>query len=95
VSGLLNHLSEDFSRRMEVRRGMLAHLGLSFTDDEATELRGDLRRTLLCCASCGNPDVCRGWVTQNQLGTPMFCQAREAFARLDHATRREETRMRA
>lgn len=86
MSSLLTHLTDDFHSRMEARRGMLAHLGLEFTDREAETLRPDIRETLLSCARCGNPEICRGWISQKRPGTPMFCRARDAFLRLEAAT---------
>lgn len=96
MSGLLQHISDDFHGRMQVRRRMFGHLGLEFTDDESAVLRSDIRETLLSCASCGNPDVCRGWVSQNRPGMPVFCRARDAFLRLEAALHEgERPRLRA
>jgi hypothetical protein len=93
---LLDHITDDFQRRLAVRRRMLGHLGLDFTDDEARCLRDDLRQTLLACARCGNPDICEGWVSQNRPGMPMFCRARDAFLRLEAASAAPEpARLRA
>ncbi len=86
MSGLMQHISKDFEKRMTVRRGMLAHLGLAFTDEDAARLRPDIRETLIACSCCANPDTCRGWVRQKRPGTPMFCRARDAFLRLEAAT---------
>lgn len=83
MSGLLNSMSEDFSRRIELRRRMMAHLGLFPTDGECTALRSEIRESLICCARCPNPDICDGWIAQNRPGTPMFCRARETFLRLE------------
>jgi hypothetical protein len=78
-------MSEDFSRRLRVRRKMMAHLGLCPTDAQCAEHRADLRETLLTCARCADPAVCEAWVAQDRPGTPMFCRSREMFLRLESA----------
>jgi hypothetical protein len=88
MSGLLDSMSEDFSRRIEVRRRMMEHLGLFPTDSQCAALRAELRDTLICCARCADPAVCAGWVAQNRPGMPMFCRARETFLRLEAALAR-------
>ena len=85
MSGLLDAMSRDFSRRIEVRRKMMDHLGLCPTDTQVAAQRDDIRRTLIACAHCSNPEVCEGWVAQDRPGTPMFCRARDAFLRLEIA----------
>jgi hypothetical protein len=85
MSGLLDSMSEDFSRRIVVRRQMMAHLGLSLTESQCLEHRAPLRDTLIACARCPKPEVCAAWVAQNRSGTPMFCRARETFLRLEIA----------
>jgi len=85
MSGLLNTISEDFSRRIAVRRQMMGHLGLSPTDSQCLEHRAPLRDTLIACTRCPEPEVCAAWVAQNRPGTPVFCRARETFLRLEHA----------
>lgn len=96
MSGLLQHLSDDFDRRIAVRRHMIAHLGIVLTDDDVAGNQADVRTTLLCCARCSNPEICEGWIRQNRAGTPMFCGARDAFLRLALATERPgKTRLRA
>jgi hypothetical protein len=96
MSGLLNSMSEDFSRRIAVRRGMMAHLGLCPTDGECLTHRAAIRETLIACTRCPNPEICEGWVAQNRPGTPMFCRARETFLRLEAALAPpEDIRLRA
>jgi hypothetical protein len=85
MSGLLDSMSEDFSRRIVVRRQMMAHLGLSPTDSQCLEHRAPLRETLIACTHCPEPEVCAAWVAQRRPGTPMFCRARETFLRLELA----------
>ena len=85
MSGLLDSLSRDFSHRIEVRRKMMAHLGLHPTDSEAVALREDLRETLLTCTRCPHPDVCEGWIGQDRPGVHVFCRARDSFLRLEAA----------
>lgn len=85
MSGLLDGISEDFSRRIEVRRRMMAHLHLAPTDSQCAEHRAALRETLISCTRCPDPEVCAAWIAQNRPGTPMFCRARETFLRLEVA----------
>ena len=85
MSGLLNALSRDFSRRIAVRRKMMGHLGLAPDDAQCLAHRDALRATLVACAHCPEPEVCAAWVAQGRPGTPMFCRARETFLRLEAA----------
>jgi hypothetical protein len=85
MSGLLNTISEDFSRRIAVRRQMMAHLGLAPTDSQCIEHRTPLRDTLVACTRCPEPEVCAAWVAQGRPGSPVFCRARETFLRLEAA----------
>ena len=85
MSTLLQHISDDFHRRMTLRRRMLAHLDIEIPDDLVIALRPDIKSTLSACRSCGNPDVCEGWIDQSRPGAPAFCRARDAFLRLDSA----------
>jgi hypothetical protein len=85
MSGLLNSVSEDFSRRIQVRRRMMGHLGLAPSDAQCVEHRAALRDTLISCARCPEPEICAAWIAQNRPGTPMFCRARETFLRLEVA----------
>jgi hypothetical protein len=83
VSGLLQHITADFDRRLAVRRAMFAHLSIDIPEDRAAEVQADLRETLLACARCTNPGIPAGWVAQGRDGMPLFCHAREAFLRLE------------
>lgn len=85
MSGLLDALSRDISRRMALRRRMMVHLGLEPTDGECAAHRDDIRETLLACSRCADPAVCEGWIAQNRAGVPAFCRARESFLRLEAA----------
>ena len=87
MSSLLQHLKDDFDRRMTLRRRMLSHLDIVVPDTMIVELRPEIRETLKACQSCGNPEICEGWIDQNRPGAPMFCRARECFLRLDAACR--------
>ena len=96
MSGLLNGMSEDFSRRIAIRRGMMAHLGLFPTDSDCLTHRAAIRDTLIACTRCPNPDICEAWVAGSRPGTPMFCRARETFLRLEVALAPpDEIRLRA
>lgn len=79
---LLDHIREDFDRRMAVRRRMLQHLEIDVSEDRAEDMRPALRATLLACASCPNPAICEYWVGHGRPGTPLFCSARPAFETL-------------
>ena len=85
MSPLLNCISKAFDRRMGLRRRMLAHLGLAPTQAEAPEMYDDLRATLLACSGCAHPDICEYWLDKAHDGSPLFCEARLAFARLNAA----------
>lgn len=85
MSGLLDTLSQDFSYRIEIRRKMMAHLGLHPTDREAEEFRDDLRATLLSCARCPHTSQCERWMGESRPGTPAFCPGRDSFLRLERA----------
>jgi hypothetical protein len=76
---LMDHVREDFDRRMAVRRKMLTHLGIDVPEDRADHHRPALRATLLACAGCQNPAVCEFWIANARPGTPLFCGARPAF----------------
>jgi hypothetical protein len=78
-------MSKDFSHRIAVRRGMMAHLGIFPSDSDCTTHREALRTTLRACTRCPNPDVCESWVACDRPGLPLFCRARETFLHLEHA----------
>lgn len=88
MSGLLEHVNYDFDRRMTARRGMMAHLGLCPDEAEASEIREELRATLLACGRCDAPGRCLAWQKTARPGMPPACCAREAFARLEVACSR-------
>jgi hypothetical protein len=83
MSGLLDAMSNDFSHRIAVRRGMMAHLRIFPTDSDCTTHREALRTTLMACARCPKPDVCESWVAHRHPGLPLFCLARETFLHLE------------
>ena len=85
MSGLLNSMSEDFSRRVALRRRMMGHLGLFPNDADCNRHRAEIRNTLIACSRCADPDICEAWIAQGRPGTPVFCRAREAFLRLEVA----------
>jgi hypothetical protein len=85
MSGLLDGLSKDFTRRLTIHRHMLTHLNLHPTDRDCAIHRAPLRDTLIACSRCPNPEVCDGWIAQKRPGLPLFCQARESFLHLEQA----------
>lgn len=85
MSDLLDTLSRDFSHRIEIRRKMMAHLGLYPTDTEAEALRHDLRDTLVSCARCPHTCQCERWMEEGRAGTPAFCLGHDSFRRLGAA----------
>lgn len=89
MAGLLEHVNYDFDRRMTARRGMMAHLGLCPDEAEASEIREELRATLLACGRCDAPRALPGLAEDRvpRNATPACC-AREAFARLEVACSR-------
>jgi hypothetical protein len=96
MSGLLDSVSKDFSHRIAVRRGMMAHLGIFPSDSDCRTHRAALRTTLVACTRCPNPALCESWVARHQPGLPLFCHARETFLHLEQALAPpEEARRRA
>lgn len=89
MADLLEHVSFDFERRMTARRGMIAHLGLCPDGVEASEIREELRGTLLACGQCDAPGRCLAWQKTARPGMPPSCRARDAFARLAAACDRQ------
>lgn len=81
MSGLLDSVSDGFSKRMTARKRMAAHLGVHLTEDNP-QLRPYVRDTVLACGKCLNSELCQKWLTMNQSGAPAFCQGADAFYRL-------------
>lgn len=82
MSTRLNNVAEDLSRRLAVRRRMLDHLGLTFTESATARCYEDLRETVLSCAHCTDPSICEAWLEQGHSGPPEFCTGRSAFLAL-------------
>ena len=87
MSGKLAYIAEGLSRRLELRRRMLAHLGLTIEEAMTDRIGEDLRETVMACGQCPQPGLCRGWLDGNNRGMPMFCRARSAFLRIAAANR--------
>lgn len=85
---LTERLLDGHDRRMDLRRRMMAHLGLDPSEEEAPALFAPLRQTLLICTRCTNPDACAAWLALGHPGAPVFCRARGAFEALAEATPR-------
>ena len=90
MSEVMDSILDGWDRRMAVRRGMLAHLGVDIADEAALLETADIRATLCACAHCQRPEVCAGWVAQNRAGLPAFCGARAAFENLAEASRQAQ-----
>lgn len=85
MSGPLQQIARNFDRRMRLRREMLAHLALDIPEDRAADLRHELRETLKACQSCILVEDCAAHLCNRIPGTPRFCIARTAFARIARA----------
>jgi hypothetical protein len=86
MTQVLKALTDDFDARMQMRRRMMAHLGIENRPDLAEQLRPFLRITLTACNRCADPDVCATWVDNGSPGTPKFCRGRLSFEALAEAT---------
>lgn len=82
VSTALNRAAREYSRRLAIRRRMLDHLGLAFSEAATTACFDDLRETVLSCAHCADPGMCETWLDQGHRGVPEFCTGRSAFLAL-------------
>lgn len=84
---MLTNISEDFSRRMALRRKMMAHFGIHLTEDHAPHLKDDVRESVLACGACRCPELCEFWMAKGREGAPDGCRARYALMRLEALTR--------
>ena len=78
----LDYMQRDFALRLSAFEGMLAHLDLEPTEDDAPMLLNELRAALTACASCPTPGRCAGWCAAKHDGTPYFCGATQEFRNL-------------
>ncbi len=82
VSLDLDDLQRDFTLRLSAFEGMLKHLNLDPSEEDAPALLDELRATLHACAACPTPGRCTGWCAAGHAGTPYFCGATQAFRNL-------------
>ena len=79
MSGFLDDVRVTFASRMAAHEGMLHHLGLAPTEDDAPHLFHELRATLLACGSCRCPKTCLEWQMSGDPGSPPWCHQSGAF----------------
>jgi hypothetical protein len=88
VSQIFDNMHNAFALRMTAHEGMLAHLGLNPTENDAPHLFSELRTTLLACGSCHCPKTCLEWQDTNGDGPPPWCHRRRTFLDLVAACER-------
>lgn len=82
MSEFLDSMRRDFDARLSAHEGMLAHLGLQLTEDEAPAVFSELRATLGACGRCHCPKTCLEWQTSGEAGPPPWCHKRRIFLSL-------------
>lgn len=86
MPGRLAHLCEKFSQHRTLYHHMAANVGVDL-DEAAARDPEDHRAAFLACARCGRTGACRAWLEQGHPDLPLFCNARDAFMRLDAGRR--------
>ncbi|SMY05906.1 DUF6455 family protein [Flavimaricola marinus] len=86
MTQVLKALTDDFDRRMQMRRRMMDHLDITNRPDLADELMPFLRQTLTACNRCVDPEICETWIGNGNAGAPKFCRGRLSFEALADAT---------
>ena len=71
-----------FETRLKAHEGMLRHLKIAPTEEEAPDLFDDLRSTLLACGQCACPKTCLEWQAEGKAGTPPWCHKGGTFVLL-------------
>ena len=79
MSGLIYSMRESFDQRMTAHKGMLAHLKLDPTSEEAPHIFQELRETMVACGKCKCPNTCIEWTSEGEDGPPPWCHRRSAF----------------
>ena len=82
MSEFLDSMRRDFDVRMTAHEGMLAHLGLELTEDDASALVVELRATFGACGACRCPKTCLEWQSGADDGPPPWCHRRNSFLSL-------------
>lgn len=93
MSDFLDCLRRDFETRMTAHEGMLAHLGLDPSEEDAVYLLNELRATMSACGACRCPKTCIEWQTQGASGPPPWCHRRRTFLSLVNASATLEARI--
>lgn len=82
MSAYSDTLRRDFEVRMSAHEGMLAHLGLNPSEDDAPFLLTELKATMGACGACHCPKTCLEWQEQGHAGPPPWCHRRKSFLSL-------------
>jgi hypothetical protein len=75
-------MRRDFETRMNAHEGMLAHLGLNPSEQDAPLLLTELKATMGACGACHCPKTCLDWQTLGEDGPPAWCHRRGTFLSL-------------
>ena len=87
MSDFLDSMRADFDARLSAHEGMLAHLGLHPSGDDATFLLDELKATMVACGACHCPRTCLDWQDRDEDGPPPWCHRRKTFLTLKDACR--------
>ena len=82
MSDYLDCMRGDFEARMSAHEGMLAHLGLNPSEEDAPLLLNELKATMGACGACHCPKTCLDWQTYGDDGPPPWCHRRRTFLSL-------------
>ena len=82
MSAYLDNMRMDFETRMSAHEGMLAHLGLNHTEENALLVLDEMTATMVACGSCHCPKTCLEWQASEQAGPPPWCHRRGSFLTL-------------
>ena len=74
-----------FDARMTAHEGMLQHLGLAPSEEDAPLLFDALKATLMACGTCHCPKTCMEWQSDGDAGPPPWCHKRGTFLNLIEA----------
>ncbi|WP_410482336.1 DUF6455 family protein [Ovoidimarina sediminis] len=76
--------SENFDRRMTIRRRVMNALGISLPRQMGDGIRETLKQTLISCATCDHVSSCADWLSLETAISepPGFCPNKERFKAL-------------
>lgn len=82
MSEFLDSMRRDFDARMSAHEGMLAHLGLNLSEEDAPLVISELKATFGACGACHCPKTCLEWQGGSDDGPPPWCHKRGTFLKL-------------